>query len=150
MSVLREIADALASSLGYESFTSVAESPRIDRLNWPTYDIEDLADPVISVTPATALVTRSSRTHKEYDYGVNVFIGRHTPTEAGADAMLDMAEELVDLLWKHDWDEAVTWPTGVTSPMTVEIDVNPDEALQDRNVWRAVITVVYRVHRTIE
>ena len=150
MSVLREIADALASSLGYESFTSVTAAPRVDRLNWPTYDIEDLADPVISVTPATAIVTRASRTHKEYDYGVNVFIGRHTPTEAGADEMLDMAEELVDLLWQHDWDEAVEWPTGVTSPMTVEIDVNPDEALQDRNVWRAVITVVYRVHRTIE
>jgi hypothetical protein len=25
--------------------------------------------------------------------------------------------------------------------------MNPDEALQDRNVWRAVVTVNYRVFR---
>ena len=32
--------------------------------------------------------------------------------------------------------------------MTVEFEVNPDEALQDRNAWRAFITVTYRVHRS--
>jgi hypothetical protein len=31
--------------------------------------------------------------------------------------------------------------------MTVEIDMNPDDALTERNVWRAVITATYRVHR---
>jgi hypothetical protein len=77
-----------------------------------------------------------------------VFLGRHTPTEADADAMLDMAEELMDVIRQHDWDEEVAWPTGVTSPMTVEIELNPDEALQDRNVWRAILTVSYKVHRT--
>jgi hypothetical protein len=32
--------------------------------------------------------------------------------------------------------------------MEVEVTLNPDEGLQERNVWRAVITATYRVHRT--
>jgi hypothetical protein len=61
--------------------------------------------------------------------------------------MFDLLEELVDLIRSHDWDESVTWPSGVTSPMEIEVDLNPDEALQDRNVWRAIVTVIYRTHR---
>ena len=59
-----------------------------------------------------------------------------------------LAEEMVDAIRQHTWDPGVTWPTGVTSPMEVEVNLNPDEGLQDRNVWRAVITATYRVHRT--
>jgi hypothetical protein len=35
----------------------------------------------------------------------------------------------------------------VTSPQAITIDINPDDALQERNVWRAVITVTYRTFR---
>jgi hypothetical protein len=59
--------------------------------------------------------------------------------------MLDMAEELVDVLRDHDWSNP--FPAGVTSPYTVEMAMNPDEALQDRNVWRAAVTLNYRVFR---
>jgi hypothetical protein len=41
----------------------------------------------------------------------------------------------------------VTWPSGVTTPVEVAIEVNPDDALHDRNVWRAVITATYRTFR---
>jgi hypothetical protein len=33
----------------------------------------------------------------------------------------------------------------VTSPESSSIEINPDDALNDRNVWRAVITASYRV-----
>jgi hypothetical protein len=148
-STLRDIADALAASLAAETFSSVTDQPTVERKNWPAYDVDDLRSPVIAVTPGGAEATRIARPSVfEYDYAVSVFLGRHTPTEAGADEMLDMAEELLDLIRAHDWSEGVTWPTGCTSPMTVEIEINPDDALQERNVWRAVITATYRVHRT--
>lgn len=146
MSAVREIADALADSLAAYDF-AVTE-PTVQRVNWPAYDIEDMADPVVAVLPGTVETTRADRTHWQYDYGITVFVGRHAPTEALADETMDLAEELVDAIRRHDWDEAVTWPTGVTSPMEVEVVLNPDEGLQDRNVWRAVITATYRVHRT--
>lgn len=145
MSVAREIADALAESLAAYEFAST--SPAVQRVNWPSYDIEDMADPVVAVLPGTLETTRADRNNWEYDYGLTVFVARHAPTEALADETMDLAEELVDAIRQHDWDEAVTWPSGVTSPMTVEVVLNPDEGLQDRNVWRAVITATYRVHR---
>jgi hypothetical protein len=149
VSQLKDIADALAASLALYEFTAVADQPVVDRRNWPSYDVDDLKIPVIAVNPGGIQAQRVSRPSTfEYDYELVVFLGRHTPTEAQADAMLDMAEELMDVIRQHDWDEAATWPTGVTSPMTVEIELNPDEALQDRNVWRAILTVSYKVHRT--
>lgn len=145
MSAAREIADALAESLsGYEWSGA---TPSVQRVNWPSYDIEDMADPVVAVLPATIETTRADRVHWQYDYGITVFIGRHAPTEALADETMDLCEEMVDAIRQHDWDEGVQWPTGVTSPMEVELTLNPDEGLQDRNVWRAVITATYRVHR---
>ena len=144
MSVLKDIADALAVSLAAYTFTS-GPQPAVSRVNWPTYDVEDMRDPIIAITPAAAVIERVDRVHHQYDYGINVFLGRHTPTEALADGMLEMAEELVDALRAHSWGNE--YPAGVTSPYTVELTMNPDEALQDRNVWRAVVTVNYRVFR---
>lgn len=144
---LRDIADALAAALAVETFTSVVDQPTIERKNWPSYDVEELLNPVIAITPASMTLTRVNRTNHEYDHQINVFLARHTPTEAMADEMFDMVEELVDLIRSHDWDEAVTFPSGVTSPMQVEVDLNPDEALQERNVWRGIVSVTYRIFR---
>lgn len=146
MSTAREIADALADSLAAYDFAGT--DPTVQRVNWPSYDIEDMADPVVAVVPGTVETTRADRVHWQYDYGITVFVGRHAPTEALADETMDLAEALVDAIRQHDWDEEVEWPSGVTSPMEVEVVLNPDEGLQDRNVWRAVITATYRVHRT--
>ena len=145
-STLKDIADALAAGLDAETFASVTAQPTVERKNWPTYEVEDLADPVIAVTPAGIETVRASRDLWQYDYAMNVFVGRHTPTEAAADEMVDLCEEIADAIREHSWG-AVTWPAGVTSPMTVEVDLNPDDALTERNVWRAVITATYRVHR---
>lgn len=146
MSTARDIADALADSLGACSFATT--QPDVQRVNWPAYSIEDMVAPVVAVLPGTIETTRADRTHWQYDYAMTVFVGRHAPTEALADETLALAEEMVDAIRQHNWDPGVTWPAGVTSPMEVEVVLNPDEGLQDRNVWRAVITATYRVHRT--
>lgn len=147
MSVLKDIADAVAAGLDAEEFNAVNVQPSVERKNWPTYDVEQLADPVIAVTPAGVELVRASRDSWQHDYAINVFVGRHTPTEAAADEMIELAEQIADVIRNHDWDQAVEFPTGVTSPMTVEVDLNPDDALTERNVWRAIITATYRVHR---
>ena len=146
-STLREIADALADGLDAETFTSVATQPAVERGNWPDYTIEEMVDPVIAVMPGTLTIERVDRTHHQYDYQATVFVGRHTPSDEMADDMLDLAEEIADAIRAHSWDQAVVWPSGVTTPVEVAIEVNPDDALHDRNVWRAVITATYRTFR---
>lgn len=128
---------------------NVDTQPVVVRQNWPEYDIEGVQSPVIVVTPGGMTVTRTNRTNHEYVLSILVWVARHTPTESAANDMYDLAEEVIDVLRAHTWGETVTFPGNVTSPTSIEIDVNPDEALQERNVWRAVITAQYTAFRSV-
>ena len=141
-SYLRQIADALAA--GLQDVTWSIASTTVERKNWVSIDLDAMAEPVIFVTPGSADVSRISRNVSQIDYEVSVFVGRHVQSDAEVDGMLDLAEEALLQVRAHDWSEAVVWPTGVTSPITVAIEINPDDALSERNAWRAVITVTYR------
>lgn len=146
MSKQKDIVDALVTSLDAVTWTATADPVTVESKNFPTYDIEDLGDPVICVTDGPVESERLSRSAHQRDYSVEIYLARHTPTEAACDEMLDLLEELLDKLEDHSWG-AVSWPASVTSPQSIAVEKNPDEALVDRNVWRAGIVVVYRVPR---
>jgi hypothetical protein len=145
-SYLRQIADALAA--GLQDVTWSIASTTVERKNWVSIDLEAMADPVIFVTPGSAEVSRISRNVSQIDYEVSVFVGRHVQSDSEVDGMLDLAEEALLQVRAHEWAEAVEFPEGVTSPITVAIEINPDDALSERNAWRAVITATYRSFQT--
>jgi len=142
-STLRGIADALAA--GLQSVTWDISSTVVERKNWANLDVEAMSVPHVYVVPGNADVTRISRQMMQVDYTVTVFVGRHVTTDSDVDAMLDLADSVMLHVRAHDFGSTVIWPAGVTSPQTVGIDLNPDDALTERNVWRAVITATYRV-----
>ena len=142
-STLRALADSLAD--GLQSVTWGIASTVVQRKNWANLDVEAMSVPYVFVVPGNADVTRISRQMMQVDYTVTVFVGRHVTDDAGVDAMLDLADSVMLQVRAHSFGSAVTWPAGVTSPQTVGIDLNPDDALTERNVWRAVITATYRV-----
>lgn len=146
MTLIVDYADALAESLALHEFT-ISPPPDVTRDHWPTFDLEDMADPVIAVVPGGIEVSRTARGIQQYDYQLNVFVGRKAITTSQGDAVSELAEEVQDAIWAHDWDEAVQWPTGSSSPMTVETVLNPDDGLAEHNAWRAVLTVTYRSFR---
>jgi hypothetical protein len=141
-STLRQLADSLAS--GLQSVTWGVTSTVVERKNWVNVDVDAMASPRVFVVPGGVSVTRVSRTHVQADYAINVFVGRQVQDDAGVDAMLDLADSVLLYVRAHSF-QGVTWPTGVTSPQDVTVDINPDDALTERNVWRAVITATYRV-----
>jgi len=142
-STLRSIADSLAT--GLQSVTWGITSTTVERKNWANIDVDAMSVPRVFVVPGNADVTRISRQVMQVDYTVTVFVGRHVTTDAEVDGMLDLADSVMLYVRAHSFGAAVTWPAGVTSPQTVGIDLNPDDALTERNVWRAVITATYRV-----
>ena len=146
MSVQADIIASLVESLQAVTWTATADTVTVSTANYPQFDIEELTDPVICVTDGPIESERLARSAHQRDYSVEVYLARHTPTEAACDTMLDLLEELLDKLEDHSWG-AVTWPTGVTSPQTIIVEKNPDEALVERNVWRAGIVVTFRVPR---
>jgi len=145
-SVLRTIADSLAD--GLQTVTWGIASTVVERRNWANIDVDAMSVPRVFVVPGNAEVTRISRQVMQVDYTVTVFVGRHVTTDAEVDGMLDLADSVMLYVRAHSFGQAVTWPAGVTSPQTVGIDLNPDDALTERNVWRAVITASYRVFET--
>jgi hypothetical protein len=145
-SVLRTIADSLAT--GLDSATWEIPSTTVERRNWVNIDVDAMSVPRVFVVPGNADVSRISRQVMQVDYTVTVFVGRHVTTDAEVDGMLDLADSVMLYVRAHSFGQAVTWPAGVTSPQTVSIDLNPDDALTERNVWRAVITATYRVFET--
>ena len=142
-SVLRTITDSLAD--GLQSVTWSIASTTVERRNWVNIDTDAMSVPRVFVVPGNADVSRISRQVMQVDYTVTVFVGRHVTTDAEVDGMLDLADSVMLYVRAHSFGQAVTWPAGVTSPQTVSIDLNPDDALTERNVWRAVITATYRV-----
>jgi hypothetical protein len=145
-STLRTIADRLAT--GLQSVTWNIASTTVERRNWANIDVDAMSVPRVFVVPGNADVTRISRLVMQVDYTVTVFVGRHVQTDSDVDAMLDLADSVMLQVRAHSFGSSVVWPTGVTSPQTVSIDLNPDDALTERNVWRAVITASYRVFET--
>jgi len=141
-STLRRTADSLAS--GLQSVTWDIASTVVERKNWVNIDVDAMSSPRVFVVPGGVSVTRISRTHVQADYAINVFVGRQVQDDSGVDAMLDLADSVLLRVRAHSF-QGVTWPAGVTSPQEVAVDINPDDALTERNVWRAVITATYRV-----
>jgi hypothetical protein len=140
---LRTIADSLAA--GLQSVSLGIASTIVQRKNWASVDVDAMSVPHVFVVPGSADVTRISRLMMQVDYTVTVFVGRHVTTDSDVDAMLDLADSVMLQVRAHSFGSNITWPTGVTSPQNVSIDLNPDDALTERNVWRAVITATYRV-----
>jgi hypothetical protein len=140
-SPLLAICDALAASLN-ASALEIA-STTVQRRNWATVSAEDMAQPIVFVTPGGIVSERIGRKQHQTDYTANVFLGRHVTADADADGMLDLAEEILALVRAHNWQSE--WPYAVTSPTSVTIEINPDDALDERNVWRAVISATYRI-----
>jgi hypothetical protein len=142
-SALRGIAAALAA--GLQSVTWSIPSTVVERKNWANLDVEAMSVPHVLVVPGGAEVTRVSRSHMQIDYTVNVFVGRQAHVDSDVDAMMDLADAVSLQVRAHSFGSYAVWPSGVTGPQTVTIDINPDDALTERNVWRAVITATYRV-----
>lgn len=144
---LRSIADSLAT--GLQSVTWSISSTVVERKNWASIDVDGMVVPRVIVVPGSAESTRVSRTHMQMDYLVNVFVGRQVHSDAEVDSVSDLADSVMRRVRAHSYPASVSWPDGVTSPQSVAIELNPDDALNERNVWRAVITATYRVHESI-
>lgn len=150
MSALREIANALAGGLDAVTFDDLTTQPTVQRKTWVQIAAEDMANVVIYVSPGTLTMVRVGRGVTQTDYEMNVFIGRQIATESDADAMMDLTEEVLAYIRAHEWDNSASWPTGVTSPMAVSCEINPDDAVNERNIWKAALTATYRVFQPDE
>ena len=139
-SKLREIADALAVSLAAEEWSIT--STTVERKNWVQVEPEQMQNPVVYVVPGGSEVTRIGRADWQSDDSITIYVGRHVSSDEEIDDMHDLAEELMVYIRSTDLENTST------TPQNVSIEINPDDALTERNVWRAVIVATYRTLST--
>lgn len=139
---LRTIADALADGLSQSSELS---GVTVNRENWVEVSPEDLASPLVVVVPGGVEVTKISRQNSQLDITCNIFVGRRVSTDSQVESITDLADTVLALIRRHEWDNLLSWPEGSSSPSQISVDTNPDDGLNERNVWRAFIVATYRV-----
>ena len=139
-SKLREIADALAVSLAAETWSIT--STTVERKNWVQVEPEQMQNPVVYVVPGGSEVTRIGRGDWQSDDSITIYVGRHVSSDEEIDDMHDLADELMVYIRSTDLENTST------TPQNVSIEINPDDALTERNVWRAVIVATYRTLST--
>jgi len=93
MALLLDIADAVVDELNSGSFSLVFNAVRG---YVPVYDLEDLADLRVTVVPAGVDAARASRGEDQVDYRVDVAVQQRAETDADADALVGLVEEIAD------------------------------------------------------
>tara|TARA_Y100001973_G_scaffold106824_1_gene188488 strand:- start:13082 stop:13531 length:450 start_codon:yes stop_codon:yes gene_type:complete len=142
MGYLKDLAHALGDSLEEVSWSVSGTS--VLHLNWASVETEELLTPKIIITPSGIESTRASRQNEQVDYALSVYVARHVETESQVDEMLDLVEEVLLQIRAHDF--VTTWPSGINGgPFEIEVTINPDDSLNERNVWSAGISLTYRV-----
>ena len=140
--LLQSIADAVATGLAAKAWAIAGTT--VERANWISKGPEQLVVPAIVVTAGNRETVRIARpSQRQNDYTVQVYVAQKVDTDAEVTAISNQAEAVLDALMDHSYP-GVTFPTGTVSPITVTIETNPDDALNERNVWRASIVATYR------
>lgn len=140
MSVAVDIADAVTASLNAAAFSQPLTAERIFQ---PTYDLTDLSSMKVSVVPKAVTFAAASRDGQYVDVAVDVGIQRRVADDAEMEAVIDLADEIIDHLMMRrlaDYPDAA-WLLIEHDPVAV-----PDH-LEQHRVLTSIVTVTYRVRR---
>ena len=140
MSVITDIADAVAESLNAGSFS---ETFTAERLHQPSFDLPELQTLHVSVVPKSLTIQNASRQHTFFDCAVDVGIQQKVDDDLRVDELLDLAQEITDHLRLKrlaDYPQAA-WLAIQHEPVVAS------EHLDQNRQLTSVLTVTYRVKR---
>jgi len=140
VSVITELADAVAASLNAGSFGMPFTA---ERLHQPSFDLAELAELHVSVVPKSQTITNATRQHSFFDCAVDVGVQKKVADDAEGDALLDLVQEIADHLRLKRLDD---YPTAAWLSIEHEPVVASEHLDQNRQLT-SVLTVTYRVKR---
>ena len=140
MSVITDLADAVAASLNAGSFGMPFTA---ERLHQPSFDLAELAELHVSVVPKSQTITNATRQHSFFDCAIDVGVQKKVADDSEVDALLDLVEEIADHLRLKRLDD---YPTAAWLSIEHEPVVASEHLDQNRQLT-SVLTVTYRVKR---
>ena len=142
MSVIVEIADAVAASINDGTYAEPVQAVRAYR---PSYDLEELGALKVTVVPRSVNTANLARQQSQVDCTVDVGLQQRVDAgdDARLDALLDLAEQIGDHL-RHKrlpgYPQAA-WLSVEHEPVVAA------EHLDERSTLTTVMSVTYRVRR---
>ncbi len=142
MSLVVDIADAVAAELNAAPGGTFSQPVSAQRLVLPEFELAELTELKVSVVPKSVEISGSTRAMRQYDIAVDVGIqkklGKDLDTEVAA--LGTLVDEMADYLRKK---------TLGAAPFAVWIGIDNDpvyapEHLAEQRVFTSVLTVTYR------
>ena len=142
MSMVTDIADAVAAELNGAESGTFGEDFTAERRVLPEFDLEDLAALMVSVVPKAVEITGSTRSVCQYEIAVDIGIQKKTGTDLDAEvaALGTLVDEIADFLRRRTLD-ATSWAVWVAA---TNDPVYSPAHLAERRVFTSVLTVKYR------
>ena len=139
MSLVMDIADAVAAELGTGTF-SQAIAPQ--RMVLPEFGLEDMAELRVTVVPKAVEVTGSTRAVCQHDVQIDIGIqkklGKDLDTEVPV--LCELVDEIAAFLKRRPLSAAphAAWVRTANDP------IYAPEHLAEQRVFTSVLTVTYR------
>ena len=142
MSLVTDIADAVAAELNGADSGTFSEAFTAERRVLPQFDLEDLADLKVSVVPKAVEITGATRSACQYDVAVDIGIQKKLGTDLDAEvaALGTVVDEIADFL-KRRALAATPWAIWVAASND---PVYAPAHLAEQRAFTSVLTVTYR------
>lgn len=138
-----EIADAIVTELNAGAFSQAVHATR---RYLPVVDLTDLNTVALQVVPATEVITLSSRSTNEHEYGTDIAIQKKLQQEEETEAteldgLMQLVQEIADYMTRRNVANA-SWTN------TARTVLYSPEHLDERRTFTAVVRVTHHLNRS--
>jgi len=145
MSLVIDIADAVAAELNAAPAGTFDPAITAVRRVLPAFELADLADLKVSVVPKGVQMTGSTRATSQYEIAVDIGVQKKLGKDLDAEvaALGTLVDQIADCLRRRPLSAApfAAWVSLVNEP------VYAPEHLVEQRVFTSVLTVTYRAMR---
>ena len=142
MSIITDIADAVAAELTAGSFSQPVAA---ERRNLPQFELADMKSLKVTVVPKGVVILPGGRTHGHYDYTIDVAVQKKVDQEEGTevDELLGLVDEIAD----HLRFKRLTGFPGAVWLKTEHPAIYSQEHLHEMRQFTSLLTLTFRVAR---
>lgn len=148
MSLVTDIADAVAAEINAAASGTFGQTFTAVRKVVPAYELDELTDLKVTVVPKAVEITRATRSDSQYEITVDIGIQKKLPSgsessDEQVETLGTLVDQIAEYLCRRPLAEApfASWVNISNDP------IYAPEHLTDQRVFTSVLTVTYRVMR---
>jgi hypothetical protein len=145
MSLVTDIADAVASEINAADPGTFDQTFTAQRRVAPAYELAELTDLKVTVVPKAVEISGSTRSISQYDITVDIGIQKKLPPGSDAsdeqvETLGTLVDQIAEYLRQHILGQApyAAWVSSANDP------VYSPEHLLEKRVFTSVLTLTYR------